>query len=76
MKPDLDLLTMIVELRAAMTVEEIARRAGISRNHVHRLQSGECRRPGHETVTKLQRLVDRTAKSAAMPKAGVVTRKL
>src|SRR5829696_2110478 len=45
MKPDLDLLTMIVELRAAMTVEEIARRAGISRNHVHRLQSGECRRP-------------------------------
>jgi transcriptional regulator with XRE-family HTH domain len=57
-------------------VEEIARRAGISRTHLHRLQTGECRRPGYETVIKLQRLVDRTAKSATAPKVGIVTRKI
>ena len=73
MKPDVEL--MITELRAHWTMEAIARHTGISRNHVHRLQSGECRRPGYETVTKLQRLADRTAKSAAMPKVGTVTRK-
>ena len=37
----LDVSLMIVGLRGQMTVEEIARRAGISRN-----LSGECRRPG------------------------------
>jgi len=54
MKPDLDISTMIVELRAEISVEEIARRARVSRNHVYRLQSGECRRPGYETVRRLE----------------------
>jgi transcriptional regulator with XRE-family HTH domain len=72
----LDLETLIVGLRTEMSVQEIARRAGLSRAHVDRLQRGDVRRPSYETVIKLQRLVDRTAKSAAMPKAGIVTRKV
>jgi len=54
MKPDLDVSLMIAELRALVSAEEIARRARISRNHVYRLQSGECRRPGYETVRRLE----------------------
>ena len=33
----LDVETMIVGLRAELSVQEIARRAGISRGHAHRL---------------------------------------
>ena len=74
MKPDIEAL--IAGLRTEMSVQEIARRAGLSRNHVHRIAAGDVKRPSFETVTKLQRLVDRTTKSAAMPKVGIVTRKV
>jgi predicted transcriptional regulator len=59
-----------------LPVSAIADQAGISRAHVHRLSGGEVRNPGFGTVTKLQRLVDRTTKSASMPKAGIVTRRV
>ena len=54
MKADVE--TMIVGLRAEMSVQEIARRAGISRAHAHRLLAGEVRRPSYDTVMRLERL--------------------
>ena len=52
----LDVEAMIVGLRAEMSVQEIARRAGISRAHAHRLLAGEVRRPSYDTVMRLERL--------------------
>jgi len=66
MKPDVE--TMIVGLRAGMSVQEIARRAGISRAHAHRLLAGEVRRPSYDTVMRLERL----QRTFATRPAGVV----
>jgi len=66
MKPDLE--TMIVGLRAEMSVQEIARRAGISRAHAHRLLAGEVKRPSYDTVMRLERL----QRTFATGPAGVV----
>jgi hypothetical protein len=58
--------TMIVGLRAEMSVQEIARWAGISRAHAHRLLAGEVRRPSYDTVMRLQNVQRR---SSLRPKA-------
>jgi hypothetical protein len=55
MKPDIE--SMIVGLRAELSVGEIVRRSGISRTHIHRLQTGQSRRPSYETVSRLERVV-------------------
>ena len=44
-----DVETMIVGLRAEMSVQEIARRTGLSRQHVHKIAAGEVRRPSYDT---------------------------
>ena len=70
----LDVETMIVGLRAELPVQEIARRAGISRGHAHKLLAGAVRRPSHETFVRLQNVQRALTTSAAAPKAGI-TRK-
>lgn len=76
-KPEDPAAIAITELLlCGLGVGQIAEQAGMSRTNVYRLHSGEIRRPRYQTVVALQRLVDRTARTAAMPKAGVVTKKL
>jgi transcriptional regulator with XRE-family HTH domain len=53
----LDVESMIVGLRTELSCAEIARRSGISRTHLHRLQTGQSRRPSYETVHRLERVV-------------------
>ena len=50
----LDVETMIVGLRAEMSVQEIARRTGLSRQHVHKIAAGEVRRPSYDRFTSQQ----------------------
>ena len=50
----LDVETMIVGLRAEMSVQEIARRTGLSRRHVHKIAAGEVRRPSYDRFTSQQ----------------------
>jgi len=59
---------MIVGLRAEMSVQEIGRRAGLSRAHVHRIAAGEIRRPSYKTVARLEKL---PCAFASGPTAGV-----
>jgi transcriptional regulator with XRE-family HTH domain len=53
----LDVGTMIVGLRTEISAQEIARRAGISKTHVHRLLNNEIRRPSLEVAQRLERVV-------------------
>jgi len=56
MKPD-DFANVIRGLEAfGLSKQTIARRAGLSRQYVHRIAAGEVRRPSHETVVRLQTL--------------------
>jgi hypothetical protein len=74
MKSD-DFENVIAGLRAELPVREIAKRAGISRAHAHRLIAGDVRRPSHEVVQRLQGVQRAIATSAAAPKVGDVTKK-
>ena len=51
-----------------MSVQEIARRAGLSRAHVHRIAAGEVRRPSYDTVQRLKTLREMVTKAAPPPK--------
>ena len=53
---------------ATLSVQEIARRAGISMSYAHRLLAGEVRRPSYDTVMRLERL----QRTFATGPAGVV----
>jgi len=70
----LDVETMIVGLRAEMSVQEIARRAGISRAHAHRLLAGEVRRPSYDTVMRLQNVQRSLGTTSPAVKVGGVTK--
>jgi len=76
-KPDDPAPLLISELLYfGLGVGEIANQANLSRTSIYRLANGWTQNPSHNTVMRLQRLRDHTAKSAAMPKVGIVTKKL
>lgn len=73
MKSD-DFENVIRGLAGGNAVQQIARKAGISRGHAHRLLAGEVRRPSHETVVRLQSVQRSLGTPAAAGKVGRVTR--
>jgi predicted transcriptional regulator len=62
---------MLFELRHqyALSSAEIAQGAGLSRQHVWRLETGQTR-PSFETFTRLERLQTEVITKSARPKAG------
>ncbi len=62
---------MISGLRqAGLKPSEIARRAGVSRTHLWRLETYISRRPSFEMVSRLERLHTQVVTKAARPKVG------
>jgi transcriptional regulator with XRE-family HTH domain len=53
-----------------LSVQEICARTGISRTHLYRLSNGEIRRPGFDTIERLQRLQRQLVAKAARPRVG------
>ena len=52
----------IAGIRATMPMREMVMRTGLSSSHLYRLASGDIRRPSFETVERLQRLENNSAK--------------